>query len=60
MRELTGLSNDHHVLRVDNGTALADLFRFSSSLMVTCSRYQEMGEQLNEKDLRDYQHLEEL
>lgn len=60
MRELTGLPDGRHVLRANNADALVDFFKFTSSMMVTCSHHQEVGEQLNEKDLRDYQHLEEM
>ena len=35
MQELTGLPNDHHVLRADNAKSLVDFFKFSSSMLAS-------------------------
>lgn len=59
MQELTGLRDDRHVLRADNANSLVDFFKFSSSMLVTCSKFKNTCEELNETDLRDYKNFAE-
>ena len=59
MQELTGLRDDRHVLRADNAKSLVDFFKFSSSMLVSCSKFKNACEELNETDLRDYKNFAE-
>ena len=59
MQELTGLRDDRHVLRADNTKSLVDFFKFSSSMLVSCSKFKNACEELNETDLRDYKNFAE-
>ncbi len=50
LRQLTGLDNDSHVLKVDNDADLANFFTFTSSLLIRCSLDGSAG--LNKQDVR--------
>ena len=38
MRELTGLRDDKHVMKVDNATELANFFKITSSIIISSSK----------------------